>query len=329
MSDSGENTIDAAAAEPLALSQLLSRVVDDHDGDRLKLSELAARLSDRSWGGLLLIFAAINILPLPPGATTITGIPLVLLSAQMAAGRSTPWFPQRFDQRGVTKGEITKLIAKLLPWERRIERVLKPRLTALTNHRGARAIGIVCLLLSVILWLPIPLGNHAPAITMTLYFLIFGGLIGSRVGTMDGIRYMDFIVPGLSLSNSLTYVDSKIISNPGFQSATGTTSQGMWVPYVPQWRDTVQAVYRPNENLSFAASARYQGKMYSTLDNSDYVQGVQGSFDPFFVLDAHVRCQVGKAVSAEFGVDNLTDSKYFLFHPFPGRTFIAGLKIKL
>ncbi|PZP59559.1 MAG: ABC transporter permease, partial [Delftia acidovorans] len=36
-----------------------------------------------------------------------------------------------------------------------------------------------------------------PAITMTLYFLIFGNLIGSRVGAMDGIRYMDFIVPGL------------------------------------------------------------------------------------------------------------------------------------
>src|SRR5690606_7592198 len=36
-----------------------------------------------------------------------------------------------------------------------------------------------------------------PAITMTLYFLIFGGLIGSRVGKMDGIGYMDFIVPGL------------------------------------------------------------------------------------------------------------------------------------
>ena len=56
---------------------------------------------------------------------------------------------------------------------------------------------------------------------------------------------------------------------------------------------------------------------------------MQGSFDPFFVLDAHVRYQVGKAVSAEFGVDNLADSKYFLFHPFPGRTFIASLKIKL
>lgn len=36
-----------------------------------------------------------------------------------------------------------------------------------------------------------------PAITMTLYFLIFGSLIGSRIGDMGGFDYMDFIVPGL------------------------------------------------------------------------------------------------------------------------------------
>lgn len=36
-----------------------------------------------------------------------------------------------------------------------------------------------------------------PAITMTLYFLIFGQLIGERIGAMDGVRYIDFIVPGL------------------------------------------------------------------------------------------------------------------------------------
>ena len=36
-----------------------------------------------------------------------------------------------------------------------------------------------------------------PAITMTLYFLIFGSLIGSRIGDMGGYTYMDFIVPGL------------------------------------------------------------------------------------------------------------------------------------
>ncbi|MBA3927948.1 MAG: ABC transporter permease, partial [Xanthomonas sp.] len=35
-----------------------------------------------------------------------------------------------------------------------------------------------------------------PAITMTLYFLIFGGLIGRQIGDMGGYTYMEFIVPG-------------------------------------------------------------------------------------------------------------------------------------
>jgi hypothetical protein len=166
---SSEPLVTAGHPEPLPLSQLLAQIVDDHAGDRLTLSLLAARLRDRAWGGLLLIFAAINILPLPPGATTITGIPLLILTGQMAAGRAAPWFPKRFDQRGITRDEIARLIARLLPWERRIERVLKPRFTALTNHRAARVIGLVSFLLSVVLWLPIPLGNHAPALSMTLF----------------------------------------------------------------------------------------------------------------------------------------------------------------
>ena len=138
----------------------------------------------------------------------------------------------------------------------------------------------------------------------------------------------DVLVPGLSLSNSVTYVDSKIISNPGFQSATGSVSTGQRVPFVPDWRDTVQATYRPNDRIAFSGSARYQGKMYSTLDNSDIIPGVQGAFDPFFVVDLHARYQFMQAASAEIGVDNLTDFKYFEFHPFPGRTFVASLKAR-
>ena len=138
----------------------------------------------------------------------------------------------------------------------------------------------------------------------------------------------DVLIAGLSLSNSVTYVDSKIISNPGFQSATGSVSTGQRVPYVPDWRDTVQVTYRPNDQLAFSGSARYQGKMYSTLDNSDIIPGVNGAFDPFFVIDLKARYQFMDAVSAEIGVDNLTDFKYFEFHPFPGRTFVASLKAR-
>lgn len=158
-------------AGPLPFSQLVAHIIEEHGEERLTLSHLSALLRDRMWGGLLLTFAAINILPLPPGTTTITGIPLILLSAQMVIGRTRPWFPKKFDQRGVTKAELRKLLEKLLPWERRVERVFKPRMTPLTNHRGARVIGLVSLLLSIILWLPIPLGNHTPALAMILFAL--------------------------------------------------------------------------------------------------------------------------------------------------------------
>ena len=139
----------------------------------------------------------------------------------------------------------------------------------------------------------------------------------------------DLFIPGLSLSNSLTYVDSRIISNPGFQSATGTLSTGQHVPYVPALRNTTVATYRPTEGLAFTVAGRYQSMIQSSLDNTDSVSHVMGAFDSFFVVDAHARYQFNKAISAELGVDNLNNDSYFLFHPFPGRTFIASLKVKL
>ncbi len=43
-----------------------------------------------------------------------------------------------------------------------------------------------------------------PVITMTLYFIIFGNLIGSRIGEMHGFDYMQFIVPGLIMMSVIT-----------------------------------------------------------------------------------------------------------------------------
>ncbi len=43
-----------------------------------------------------------------------------------------------------------------------------------------------------------------PAITMTLYFIIFGNLIGRRIGSMDGFDYMQYIAPGLIMMSVIT-----------------------------------------------------------------------------------------------------------------------------
>ncbi len=52
-----------------------------------------------------------------------------------------------------------------------------------------------------------------PAITMSLYFVIFGNLIGSRIGTMDGFSYMQFIVPGLIMMSVITNSYSNVASS--------------------------------------------------------------------------------------------------------------------
>lgn len=73
-----------------------------------------------------------------------------------------------------------------------------------------------------------------PAITMTLYFLIFGGLIGSRIGTMDGISYMDFIVPGLVMMSVIQNSYGNI-SSSFFGAKFGRHVEELLVSPMPNW----------------------------------------------------------------------------------------------
>jgi hypothetical protein len=156
---------------PLPLSAQLSEIVDRDGPERLSFTELAAELQGRAWGGLLFIFAAINMLPLPPGTSAFFALPILLVSGQMVAGRTNPWFPRRLDRRGVAKHELQKLISKIGWLETRIERILKPRLAALTGPAAARAIGAICFLLALIAAIPVPLFHIAPAAAILLFGL--------------------------------------------------------------------------------------------------------------------------------------------------------------
>ena len=157
--------------QPLALSQRLARIVAEEGPDRLSFTELATQLHSRAWGGLLLIFAAINLLPLPPGTSAFFALPILIVSAQMVFGRSTPWFPARLNRRGVTKQELRRLIGKIEWLEMRIERVLKPRLPGLTGPAATRIIGLICFILALVAAIPVPLFHVAPAAAIVLFGL--------------------------------------------------------------------------------------------------------------------------------------------------------------
>lgn len=52
-----------------------------------------------------------------------------------------------------------------------------------------------------------------PVITMALYFIIFGNLIGARIGEMDGMKYIDFIMPGLIMMSIITNSYANVVSS--------------------------------------------------------------------------------------------------------------------
>lgn len=73
-----------------------------------------------------------------------------------------------------------------------------------------------------------------PAITMTLYFVIFGKLIGSRIGQMHGFSYMQYIVPGLVIMSVITNSYGNITSS-FFGSKFGRYVEELLASPMPSW----------------------------------------------------------------------------------------------
>jgi iron complex outermembrane recepter protein len=142
------------------------------------------------------------------------------------------------------------------------------------------------------------------------------------------------LIDGLQIFGSVTYMDSRILSDPtwaGSDPLTGKpdTVVGKRVPNVPDWRAKFGVTYRPNDRWANAVAARYSGKQYSTLENTDIVSHVFGAFDNFFVVDMKLHYNATRNFAFDFGIDNLFNEQYTLFHPFPGRTYVLAAKYRL
>jgi iron complex outermembrane receptor protein len=134
----------------------------------------------------------------------------------------------------------------------------------------------------------------------------------------------DVFTQGLDLASSVTWTDSRIDRNDKFPA-----SVGKWQPRIPQWRATGEANYRVNDKLSLTLAARYSGRQYSTLDNSDPNGFAYQGASRYFTTDARATYRIDPQWSAAFGIDNLNNYKYWNFHPYPQRTFTAELKYDL
>lgn len=154
----------------LPLSAMLQALAHDDRRERIAVGDLLAGLGDRALAALLFVFAVPNVLPVPPGTSVVLGAPLVLLSLQLALGRR-PWLPGVLARRTMSRADFGALVARIGPWLARAERLLRPRAERLARPPMEYLLGLVCLLLSLILVLPVPLGNMLPALAISLLAL--------------------------------------------------------------------------------------------------------------------------------------------------------------
>ncbi len=179
----------AHSIEAMAISQRLSQLAEDAEGDAVSLDWVLAQLHERAFGLFLLVLALPCCIPFLYGVPQIVALPLMFVSAQILLGRQFPWLPKRLGARTVSKEGLQSLSRRAGPWLRRIEAVSRPRLAALTRRPLDQVVGAALVLFSASILVPLPGTNTVPGfavVVISMGLLQRDGilvLIGAALGT--------------------------------------------------------------------------------------------------------------------------------------------------
>ena len=128
----------------------------------------------------------------------------------------------------------------------------------------------------------------------------------------------------VDVQGSVTYADAITSADTVFPAAIGKL-----LPSVPRWKANAAVTWHPTSQVSLTTAARYASRNYANLDNSDVVGNTFGGFYQYFIVDARATFRVNDHVDFAIGVDNLGNDKYFLYHPFPQRSFTAQVNWRM
>jgi hypothetical protein len=172
---------------PRRLSELFAQLARDANGE-VSIAAIRDALGERSLAAFVVLFAALNMIPAPPGASAILGLPLVIVAAQMLVGARRAWLPELILKRSISAERFRAGMDWILPRLTRIERYVRPRYWPFWRRSGERIVGAAALLLAIVVTLPIPFGNWLPAFATALIglalverdgiLLVIGGLVG-------------------------------------------------------------------------------------------------------------------------------------------------------
>lgn len=162
--------IHTSTGRPRAFSEVVEQLAV-RPGEKLCLGEVVEAFGDRAFGPVMFFFALVNLMPWPPGGTTLTGAPLLLLSMELAWGRDELWVPRWSERVAVPRATFRRLSRRFQRGVQMTERLSRPRLHLLTGSFGQGLIGLACVFLSTVLVLPVWGGNLLPAVAIGFFAL--------------------------------------------------------------------------------------------------------------------------------------------------------------
>ncbi len=178
----------ALPAKPPGIVSVLREALLQGHGPRMSVGELVQALGPRGYGAMILVLDLPNLIPLPiPGPSALFGLPMALLAIQMAFGAEAPWLPQGIRRRMFNRAHLMSLCARIEPFLRHVERVLRPRWSGFSGRLADRFLGAFIALLAAVMSLPIPFGNLILAVPIG--FVALGLIARDGVAILGGLVF--------------------------------------------------------------------------------------------------------------------------------------------
>jgi len=120
-----------------------------------------------------------------------------------------------------------------------------------------------------------------------------------------------------------TILNSKILKNDNNVNYVSKS-----FPLLPDYRANLLTTYHYGTDWDFSVGTRYQGRMYSQLDNKDLQLPYYSAFSESVYVDLKATYRFNKGGHISAGIDNINDYQAFFNHPLPQRTFFAQVGYK-
>lgn len=145
-------------------TQIIEDLVNKSSADKVAVGDIINSMESIGFGLALMFFSLGIIIPLPPPFPSIISLPLVVFSAQMMIGMSSPKLPGWLAKKEVKRSVLAMMVQKSSPYLRKVEKILKPRLVFMNHIVAERIVGFFLLVFSSFILIPLPLSNFIPGL---------------------------------------------------------------------------------------------------------------------------------------------------------------------